>query len=198
MKIPGKITQGDTIEWRDLPAKDGMGNQISSPDWTLTYYFNGPTQFSVTGTSAEGGGWNLLLSSADTARMTPVGSIGTPANYYWQATAQKVGETYTKYTLGNGTITVLQNLATAPAGYDGRTKAEKDLAAVQQAIDARINGGVILEYTIGSRRLRNEPISELLVLESRLKLIVSKERQAQSIANGLGDPRNTFVRFTNG
>lgn len=192
MNIPGKITQGDTIVWRDRPAKDSLGNQISAPDWTLTYYFNGPTRFNVVADPTDDG-WEVSLTSEQTAAMTPVASVGTPANYYWQATATKGGQTIT---IGSGTLTVLQNLATAPASYDGRTKAEKDLAAVQQAIDARINGGVIHEYWIGTRKLRNEPISELLALESRLKLIVSKERQAQAIANGLGDPRNTFVRFS--
>ena len=192
MNIPGKITQGDTVVWRDVPTKDGLGNQIAAPDWTLTYYFNGPTRFSVVADVNENG-WQTTLTSEQTAAMTPVASVGTPANYYWQATATNGDQ---QITIGNGTLTVLQNLATAPASYDGRSKAEKDLAAVQQAIEARINGGVVHEYVIGTRRLRNEPLSELLALESRLKLIVSKERQAQAIANGLGDPRNTYVRFS--
>lgn len=192
MNIPGKITQGDTVAWRDRPAKDSLGNQIAAPDWVLTYHFNGPTRFSVVA-EVDNDSWKLSLTSEQTAAMTPVLSVGTPANYYWQATATKDDQTIT---IGSGTLTVLQNLATAPASYDGRTKAEKDLAAVQQAIEARISGGVVHEYVIGTRRLRNEPLSELLVLESRLKLIISKERQAQAIANGLGDPRNTFVRFS--
>ena len=199
MNIPGKIIQGDTIAWRDVSAKDSLGNLITPPEWTLTYYFNGPTQFNVVAV-ADGTGWQTTLTSARTAEMTPVMSIGAPANYYWQATAHRHlnhGTPNTeKVTLGTGTLTVLQNLATAPAGFDGRTQSEKDLTAVQAAIKARISGGAISEYVIGTRRLKNEPLSELLALESRLKLTVSKERQAQAIANGLGDPRNTFVRFT--
>lgn len=177
--------------WRDVPSQDGLGNQIAPPLWTLTYYFNGPTQFSVVGIATDSD-WEFTLPATQTAGMTPVAAVGSAPNYYWQATASKDAE---KITIGTGTMTVLQNLAVAPAGYDGRTQSEKDLAAVKQAIDARIKGGVVHEYVIGTRRLRNEPLSELLALESRLKLMVSKERQAQSIANGLGDPRNTFVRF---
>lgn len=199
MNIPGKIIQGDTVAWRDNPSRDALGNSISAPEWTLTYYFSGPTQFHVVAV-ADDAGWAMSLTSQQTAAMTPVQSIGAAPNYYWQATAHRHlnhGTPNTeKITIGTGTLTVLQNLATAPAGFDGRTQSEKDLAAVQNAIQTRISGGAVSEYVIGTRRLKNEPLSELLALESRLKLVVSRERQAQAIANGLGDPRNTYVRFS--
>lgn len=191
MKIPGSITQGDTVTWRDPPARDNLGATIASPDYTLTWYFNGPTQFSVTSTD-NGTGWETTLTSVMTAAMTPVTPPLSGANYFWQATASNGTRSVT---IGNGSLIVLKDLATAPAGFDGRSQSERDLEAVQAAIKARISGGVIAEYTIGTRRLRNEPMSELLALESRLKLIISRERRAQSISNGLGDPRNTFVRF---
>lgn len=189
MNIPSQIIQGDTVVWTDAPAKDSQGNSITAPDWTLNYYFSGPTVLQVTGV-AENDGWKLTLTSAQTGALTEA-ATGDP-NYYWQATAEKAG---VRVTLGTGTLRVAKNLATAVAGYDGRSQAEQDLAAVRDAIRARINGGLISEYMIGTRRLKNESMGELLALESRLKLIVSKERQAQSIANGLGDPRTTYVRF---
>lgn len=168
-----------------------MNQSITSGDYTLTWYFSGPTQFSVVST-ANNDGWETTLTSAQTAAMMPVAPPLSTPNYYWQATASNASR---NVTIGNGSITVLKNLASAPAGFDGRSQAERDLEAVQSAIKARISGGVISEYMIGTRRLRNEPMSELLALESRLKLIIARERRAQLIANGLGDPRNTFVRF---
>lgn len=114
-------------------------------------------------------------------------------NYFWQATVTKAAQVIT---IGSGRLTVLKNLALSVAGYDGRTQSEIDLAAVQAEIQARISGGATIEYTIGTRRLRKEALSELMALESRLKLLVSKERKAQDLANGLGDPRNVYVRFT--
>lgn len=168
-----------------------MGNTISAPGWTLTWYFSGPTAFSVVSTTYQDG-WETTLTAAQTAAMTA--TANGEANYYWQATASNGS---IKHTIGTGQITIQPNLANAAAGYDGRTQAERDLAAVRAAIQARISGGMVAEYHIGSRRLRNEPMEALLALESRLKLIIAKERQAQAIANGLGDPRNTFVRFSN-
>lgn len=190
MNIPPIITQGDTITWRDTSTTDSLGNAISSPLWTLTWYFSGPTTLSVTST-ANGDGWETSLSSAQTAALMSVAAGGAP-NYYWQATATYGTQ---KVTIGTGRLSVAQNLALATAGYDGRSRSEQDLAAVQAEIRARISGGMTIEYEIGSRRLKKEPMTALLELESRLKSLVSRERQAQSIANGLGDPRNTYVRF---
>jgi len=192
LKIPSVIIQGDSVTWRDVAGRDNLGNMISSDGWALNWYFSGPTILTVASTAYQTG-WETSLTSAQTAGFTAVSSGTNTPNYYWQATATKGSE---KVTLGTGQITISRNLATASAGFDGRTQAEIDLAAVQAAIRSRISGGVVAEYSIGTRRLRNEPVTELLALESRLKLIIAKERQAQSIANGLGDPRNTFVRFS--
>lgn len=114
-------------------------------------------------------------------------------DYFWTARATKSGSVVT---VGSGQITVLKDIATANPGFSGKTQTEIDLQAVQNEIRARISGGMTIEYEIGNRRLRKESMSELLTLESSLKSQVSKERRAQMIANGLGDPRNVYVRFS--
>lgn len=190
MEIPAIIVQGDTITWRDTPTQDNLGNSISSPLWTLTWYFAGHGHNLTVVSTAYSGGWETSLTSVQTAGLTVTTLTKQP--YSWQATASYGAS---KVTIGTGMLHVEQNLATAANNYDGRTQSEIDLAAVQAEIRARISGGMTIEYEIGSRRLKKEPMTALLELESRLKMIVSKERQAQSIANGLGDPRNTFVRF---
>lgn len=188
MKIPAIITQGDSVTWKDAATQDSFGNAITSADWTLTWNFAGPTAgFSVI-SEPDGPGWITSLSSEQTGAMTP----GTNPPYFWHAVASKGTD---KITIGSGRLVIDKSLANLSAGYDGRTQAEIDLAAVQSAIRDRVSGGGIQEYWIGTRRLRNEPMSELIALESRLKLIVSRERRAQDIANGLGDPFNVFVRF---
>ena len=79
--------------------------------------------------------------------------------------------------------------------YDGRTQVEKDLATIQTAIRNIISGGVVQEYKIGTRSAKKYELSELLALESRYKAELVREKQAETIANGLGNPRATFVRF---
>ena len=188
MQIPAVIICGDTATWRDQSTKDRLGNAIDAT-WTLTWYFNGPTTLSVVST-AYSDGWETSISAVQSAALTP--TSGRDPNYFWQAVATKGAQ---RITIGEGSIRVTPSLAAADAGYDGRSQAEADLENVQAALRARIAGGAISEYWIGTRRLKNEGIAELMKLETRLKLIVSKERRARMKANGLGDPRNTYVRF---
>lgn len=189
MQIPPSIIQGDTVTWRDVSTADNLGNVIDGT-WTLTWTLVGPTKLTVTG-AAYGTGWETSLSASQTASLTS--TTARDPNYQWQAVASKSGKVVT---IGTGMLLVKPSFASLAAGAETRTPAEIDLSSVQAAIRARISGGAINEYWIGNRRLRNEPVAELLKIEARLKRIVSNERRARLMANGLGDPRNTFVRFT--
>ena len=189
MQIPASIIQGDTVTWRDASTTDNLGNVIDST-WTLTWYFVGPTTLNVTGT-ASGTGWETNLSAAQTGALTA--TTARTANYSWQARASKAGRVIT---VGSGSIRIDPSFATVAAGFDTRTPAEVTLSQIQATIAARISGGAVAEYMIGTRRLRNEPLTELITLESRYKLIVARERRAELIRNGQGDPRNTYVRFS--
>jgi hypothetical protein len=191
VNFPARITEGDTVKWRDDASTDVFGNAISSPTgWTLTYYFrfdrnnHGAT---AVGT-AYGQGWQFSLTAATTEGFHP------DDTGYWQAVATKAGETVT---LGSGQFEIDANLAYTgtPAAVDNRSQAQKDLDAVQAAIRPRFSGGAVAEYTIGSRRLKKMELADLLALESNLKASVKREQAAQLQANGLGNPHNLFVRF---
>jgi hypothetical protein len=43
--------------------------------------------------------------------------------------------------------------------------------------------------------LKRYDLADLIQLEGRLKAEVKREEQAELMANGLGNPRNMFVRF---
>lgn len=189
MQIPPSIIQGDTVTWRDASTADNLGNVIDST-WTLTWTILGPNKVTLVST-AYANGWETSISAAQSSSMTATTS--RDPNYAWQAVAAKSGKVIT---VGSGQLLVKPSFSAAAAGFETRTPAELDLASVQAAIRARVSGGAINEYWIGNRRLRNEPVAELLKLEARFKLIVSRERRARLMANGLGDPKNTFVRFT--
>ena len=66
--------------------------------------------------------------------------------------------------------------------------------SVKEAIRAIITNKAS-EYTIGDRTFKYADLSELRRRESQLKAEVVRERKANMIANGLGDPHNLFVRF---
>ena len=189
MNIPSEIRAGDTIQWRDVAGVDNLGNEVSSSDYTLTYYlrFNAASEGATVVGTAYGTGWQFSIAAATSVNF----DAGT---WYWQAVATKTGSTIT---LGSGQLTVLAALSYSgtPAALDGRSQAQKDLDAVQAAIRAIVAGGVVKEYTIGNRSLKKYDLTDLLALETKLKADVNREQKAQLIANGLGNPFNLFVRF---
>jgi hypothetical protein len=186
MKIPATARNLDTITWTDEPTSSG----INAATHLLRYYLRGATAGAgetLTG-SASGNGWSFTWAVNE--------SITVTTSYAWQAVAEALsGGALT--TLGSGTIQLLPSLAYSgsPTAFDSRTQAQKDLDAVQAAIRTRISGGAVAEYTIGNRRLKRMEMTDLLMLESRLKAEVARERAAEMIANGMGNPRSLFVRF---
>jgi hypothetical protein len=189
VNIPTTIRAGDTVKWRDDASVDVFGNEVTSSDWTLKYYLRTNTASegaTVTG-SAYGTGWEFTIAASTTADFDA-------GNWYWQAIATKDSESLT---LGNGALTVEAALSYSgtPGAFDGRTQAQKDLDAVQAAIRAIVDGGVVQEYRIGTRNLKKYDLPDLIQLEGKLKAEVKREQQAELIANGLGNPRNMFVRF---
>ncbi len=189
MNIPSEIRAGDTIQWRDVAGVDNLGNEVSSSDYTLTYYlrFNAASEGATVVGTAYGTGWQFSIAAATSVNF----DAGT---WYWQAVATKTGSTIT---LGSGQSTVLAALSYSgtPAALDGRSQAQKDLDAVQAAIRTIVAGGVVRQYTIGNRSLSKYDLTDLLALETKLKADVNREQKAQLIANGLGNPFNLFVRF---
>ena len=190
MTFPSPIRAGDFIQW-DIPAsQDYYGNSISSPDWSVVYYLRtniGPIGATIN-SSAYNDGFKFEIASNVTANFTA-------GNWYYQAVAGKSGTE--KQTLYTGKFEVLASLEYSgiALNYDGRTQVEKDLATIQTAIRNIISGGAIQEYKIGTRNAKKYELSELIMLEARYKAELVRERQAEMIDNGLGNPRATFVRF---
>ena len=188
MNIPKKLRMGDTVKWRDDATKDIFNNDVTSTDWTLTYYLrtNAAKGHTVV-SSAYTTGWETTISSANSATFID----GT---WFWQAVATKGSETLT---LGSGSIEVLKGLSYSgtPSPIDGRSQAVKDLEAIQAAIRAIVSGGVVQEYKIGTRDLKKYDLPDLIQLENIYNADVVREKKSEMIADGLGNPHNLFVRF---
>lgn len=187
MNIPLTLTMGDSYTWKDFATTDNLGNNVDAPTWTLYYAISGGSATLILTGARDGtsNSWTTSISSAQTMAL----SAGT---YYWQA---YVTSGSSRQTLGTGQINILQNVAIAGANYDGRSQFKKDLDAVQAAMRAMITGGAVAEYTIGNRSVRRIPMSDLIVLEAKLKAQVVREERASKIAQGLGDPGSIYVRF---
>lgn len=194
MNIPQKIQAGTTAIWVDDATVDIFGNAVDNSTHSLTYYLRSNT--AGEGVTAAGAayqsGWKTTLDATTTTGM----DAGV---WYFQAVAVNLSDS-SVLELGRGSFSVEASLTYSgtPSAFDGRSQAQKDLDAVQAAIRAIISGGAVAEYRIGTRSIKKYELSELLALESRLKAEVVREKKAEMVANGLGNPSSLFVRFGNG
>ena len=190
MTFPQKVIAGDFVQWRIPASQDVFGNSISSPDWSVVYYLrtNTSAEGATVNSSAYNDGFQFSIPAATTANFDA-------GNWFYQAVANKSGqETQTIYR-GSFEVFATQSYSGTPAAYDGRSQVEKDLDVIQAAIRTIISGGAIQEYKIGTRTAKKYELSELIMLEARYKAELVREKQAELIDNGLGNPRATFVRF---
>ena len=188
--LPSIIVAGTTIEWVDKATTAGINESITSPDWTLEYYLRTNTAsegHTVTGTQyANSTGWQFTISATDSAGFAA-------GNWFWSARAFKSGKVFE---IGNGELVVKQSLqyTGTPAAIDNRTQNEKDLDAVTACIRALIEDKA-QEYSIGNRTFKRIDIKELRAREAELKSRVASEKRYSLISQGLGDPKNLYVRF---
>ena len=192
MNIPTTITAGDSAAWVEAPLADGQGQTVDSGSYALGVSLRGPNAAAgvdLVGTPSDSG-WSFALTSAQSAAL----NTGlTTTTWYWAAYASK---TDVRITAGQGRIRIKPNLAgISGAAYDGRSPAEQILAAIETELAARVSGGASVEYTIGTRSLKKEPMAALMDLRSRYRSIVARERRAQAAANGQGRPGVFGVRF---
>lgn len=190
MKFPQKFRAGDYIQWRLNSTTDNFGEPISSPDWSVNYYFRTNTDFlgATAASSVYLDGFQFSLASSVTETFNA-------GDWFYQAVANKSGAE--KQTIATGKFEVLPNLSFSgsnPEAVDGRTQAKKDLDAIEAAIRAIYNGGVVQEYKIGNRDVKKYDLPDLIMLRDKLKAIVIREDKAQMIANGLGNPHNLYIR----
>lgn len=186
MNIPSTLRVGDTTSWNDEPLLvDGV--RVDSSMYTLKHIIAGSnTPLTLTAVS-DAAGWKTKLTLEQANALVA-------GDYSWQAVIETTGE---RLTVGSGLLTVLPNLADVAQGFDGRTLAEKALADAEAALaNYRANGGKIKSYTIGMRAMTFADSSQILAEINYWKNRVSHEKAQQRIKNGLGNPRNTRVRFS--
>jgi hypothetical protein len=175
MTEPTTVRAGDTWTW--------SVTETDYSDYALTYYLRnatGKVDFSAT---ADGYDYEVEVAATTTAAVKP-------GVYTWIRRAE--GE-LGSFTTGEGTITVLPNLALNVA-LDARTYAKQALDNIEAyLIDP--NNVAASSYSIGGRSLSRWSRSELLVERDRWVSEVRNEEAKTRMAQGLGNPRRLYVRF---
>ena len=184
MTQPAQLYQGDAIDWIELRVHpDATAVRV----WLRAAAAGAGVEAVATDTDD---GWKVELSAATTATMAA-------GSWELQIVSTVDGA---PLTTGRGSLTVRKGLAFSgsPDAFDDRSQAQKDLEAIEEAIRALVSGAQ--EYQIGSlgnggRKVRRADLAQLIAWRDRLKAEVTREKRAEMIAQGLGDPRRLYVRF---
>lgn len=101
-----------------------------------------------------------------------------------------------QYRIQRGQLIIEQSLLQAAGGLDTRTKAERDLDAVDAMISGKAGSGV-QSYTIAGRSLANYPLRDLMALQAKLQRDVDRElaQAGQPPRYGTGAIRTLRVRL---
>jgi hypothetical protein len=187
MPIPSLFRSGDTIRWRDPSGVNWLNESVTNTDYTCTYYlrFNRSGQAKAIVGTAYGTGWEFVITQASTSDMDP-------GIWDYQARAVKSGDEVTLY---EGQLEVKAQLTYTgtPGAFDGRTQNEIDRDNIKKALRKFEDGAQ--EYTIGNRSFKRIDMDKLRVRLAELNAVIVREKKANMIANGLGNPHNLFVRF---
>lgn len=182
--IPASFTAGDLVTWTQERAPEDAT--------AITAYLrtNAASGATVAASGPVNGVWTFTLPAATTAQLTPG---------EWRL--QEIATTPAgAVTVNSASFSITQSLAYVgnPTAVDLRSQAQKDLDDVEAAIRALTTGAQ--EYWIGNsgngRKVRRADLAELIKWRDRLKAQVAAEKRAEDIANGLGDGRRLYVRFT--
>lgn len=173
-EIPDQLVAGDTWKWsasfEDYSASDG---------WTLTTSFRGESALDVAG-SADGDGFVSTAAASATLALTA-------GRYSWVSVVTKDDESYT---VDSGNLEVLPNLAAQEAGYDGRTLAERQLAAAEATLETLLASKNATVH-FGDQSFTRQDVEKLMKIRDRLRDQVAREKRA---ANG-GQGRRIKVEF---
>ena len=176
--VPPTLRACDLATWQitlaDYPASAG---------WVLSY------ALVKTGTRIT---FNAGASGDDHLVSVPVAttSAWAPGVYVYAARVTLGAEAYS---VGDGSIEILADLAAAVSGCDARSHARRTLAALETWIEGRDIG--VAEYEIAGRRLKSIPITDLLALRDRYRREVRAEDDAARAASGLPTRSRLLVRF---
>lgn len=186
MSIPANLIVGDSASWTDDPFIDANGKRYESGTYTLKYELRGGgVAVSITA-AANGTGWKTTLPT--TVSATLVAGL-----YFWAAVLTATGE---RITIAHGEFNALADITTAGAAYDGRSQAEIALGVAENALATfKSSQGRIRKYTIGGRSMEFGAVSEILEVISYWRTRIANEHVSKQIADGLGNPKNLYVRF---
>jgi len=180
------IIKGDTLTLSYSLA------DYSSQTYDIWVALRGASAVDIkTGTSGvtvtkSGGNFSIVVTAATTA--------GWTAGKYSYAVYAGKSSWAERYIVYSGRVTVVENIATQVAGYDGRSHAQKALDAIEAVLENRASRDQS-QYSIAGRQITKMTIDELLKFRNYYRSEVEAERLAERAANGDNPGYMVKVKF---
>jgi hypothetical protein len=185
MNIFTTLPSGDSATWLDDAVTLPDGRTADASSWVMTYYLRGQSSLDLVAT-ASNQSWSTTLTAVASALLGA-------GNYAWTAIITSGLE---RITIGSGQLVITPDVTQQGGVFDPRSKAQIALEACESAMATfNATGGKVKRYEIAGRTMEFQTIGDLMTLHSFWKAKVMAEGSAQSIASGLGNPRNLYTRF---
>lgn len=175
MSIPKSFVAATTISFTISDDNYNPANGFS-----LTFYLAGQSRKNKVATTENPTTFRLTLASSDTDVV--------PGIYWYQAKATKGDEAYVVTT---GQIEILPDFSGSQDQYDGRSKYQK----IVDAIDTAIARGE-LSYTIGNRQVTFKSNEELLKARTHYVQLIEQQKHRSHLTKGGSFFQNIKTKFT--
>jgi hypothetical protein len=178
---PSTLRAGDSAGWSVTLAAYSPAD-----GWALHYRLLWPTGAAVDIEAAAAGAAYAVAISAESSATWPAG----PATLAWWVTKDA-----DRKTLGQQSVTILPNLATATT-FDSRSDNEKALAAAKAALIRYLESGRghVESYAIAGRQMKFRTADELRALIEHYERACALER-ARALALKGHAPGRILTRF---
>lgn len=177
---PLTCNAGDTLKW----TKD-FGSDYPSSTYTLAYVFRSTGNAAITiSATTSGNGFTITVPGSTTSTFA-TGVV------YWTALATSSGQ---RFTVGDGQIQVSPD-PSGTATYDPRSTVKQ----IFDAIEATILGSASSDdqaMMVDGMSLQRRSLDELHRLRNKYYTLWQNEVNADRVANGLGNRRKIYTRFT--
>ena len=159
----------------NFPEKIGAGltfdvlltlTAYPAPDWSVTVYLRGPSAIDLQAV-AEGSQHRIHADATTTASWAA-------GEYWYTMRATRAGEVVE---IETGQVTVVPDMASAGANYDGRSQAQIALDAINAVLAKRATLDQE-RYRINNRELYRTPIADLIKLRTFYVEQVKREKAA--------------------
>jgi len=181
---PTKVVVGDFIQWKRTDIASIYDPLEHSAEYVARITGGGENEIKLSG-SAYQNSFLFVVPSADSADFSE-------GEYHWQLEITQTSSG-NRIVVDTGSFVAVPDLDNNQS--DPRIHAERMLALLEQALEAKAAGGDVAEYTVNGRSLKKMTYGEIYELRSMYKKEVVHYRNQELVKRGKKNGATIKVKF---